>query len=185
MHKREGTLWAQRFKSVVVENEPSVIAKVAAYIDLNPVRAGLVTDPKDYRWCGYAEAAAGGRLAQRGLLKFLDGKTWKTAGASYRQMLFLRAGISGNSGKAALNRESILAVVARNGELTLAETLRLRIRYFSAGTALGSRAFVNGIHERFKEYFGPNRQTGARPLRGLKALADLYCLRDLQRAPYS
>jgi hypothetical protein len=29
---------------------------VAAYIELNPVRAGLCADPKDYRYCGYAEA---------------------------------------------------------------------------------------------------------------------------------
>jgi putative transposase len=28
---------------------------VAAYIDLNPVRAGLVDDPKDYRWCVYSD----------------------------------------------------------------------------------------------------------------------------------
>ncbi len=32
---------------------------MAAYIDLNPVRAGLVSDPKDYRWCGYGEAVGG------------------------------------------------------------------------------------------------------------------------------
>jgi hypothetical protein len=32
---------------------------VAAYIDLNPVRAGIVKDPADYRWSGYAEAVAG------------------------------------------------------------------------------------------------------------------------------
>jgi hypothetical protein len=31
---------------------------MAAYIDLNPVRAGLVKDPKDYRWCGYAQKDA-------------------------------------------------------------------------------------------------------------------------------
>jgi hypothetical protein len=31
---------------------------ISAYLDLNPVRAGLVDDPKDYRWGGYAEAMA-------------------------------------------------------------------------------------------------------------------------------
>ena len=58
---RFGTLWAERFKSVLVEDVPGVVATVAAYVDLNPVRAGLVKDPKDYRWCGYAEAMAGGK----------------------------------------------------------------------------------------------------------------------------
>jgi len=28
---------------------------MAAYIDLNPVRARMVDDPKDYRWCSYAQ----------------------------------------------------------------------------------------------------------------------------------
>ena len=29
---------------------------MAAYIDLNPVRAGMVSDPAEYRWSGYGEA---------------------------------------------------------------------------------------------------------------------------------
>ena len=41
------------------------MATVAAYIDLNPVRAALYSDPKEYRYCGYAEALAkGSALAQ-------------------------------------------------------------------------------------------------------------------------
>ena len=58
-HGRRGTLWEARFKSVLVENGYAA-RTMAAYIDLNPVRAGMVTDPKDYRWCGYGEAVAGG-----------------------------------------------------------------------------------------------------------------------------
>ena len=64
---RKGTLWEERFKSVLVDGAGDVLATMAAYIDLNPVRAGLVEDPKDYRWCGYAEAVAGGRAARAGI----------------------------------------------------------------------------------------------------------------------
>ncbi len=64
---RLGTLWMDRFKSVLVEGKGNPLQTMAAYIDLNPVRAGLVEDPKDYRWCGYAEAVAGNLKAQRGL----------------------------------------------------------------------------------------------------------------------
>lgn len=67
-HQRYGTLWAERFKSLLVEDQPGVVGTVAAYIDLNAVRAGLVSDPKDYRFCGYAEAVAGGALAREGLM---------------------------------------------------------------------------------------------------------------------
>jgi putative transposase len=33
---------------------------MAAYIDLNPVRAGMVKDPAEYRWSSYGEAVGGG-----------------------------------------------------------------------------------------------------------------------------
>jgi len=69
--KRSGTLWESRFKSVLVEGGEA-LRTVAAYIDLNPVRAGIVSDPKDYRWSGYGEAVAGGREAQAGLRKMME-----------------------------------------------------------------------------------------------------------------
>jgi putative transposase len=46
-HGRFGVLWADRFKSVLLEGGEAVAA-VVAYIELNPVRAGLCADPKDY-----------------------------------------------------------------------------------------------------------------------------------------
>ena len=51
-HNRYGTLWSERFKSVLVEGNGRVLETMAAYIDLNCVRAGLADDPKDYRFCG-------------------------------------------------------------------------------------------------------------------------------------
>jgi putative transposase len=41
---------------------------VGAYIDLNAVRAGIVDDPKDYRFCGYGEAVGKGKLGEYALL---------------------------------------------------------------------------------------------------------------------
>jgi len=57
-HSRSGVLWEDRFKSVIVED--GVAARtIAAYIDLNPMRAGMVKDPADYRWSSYGEAIGG------------------------------------------------------------------------------------------------------------------------------
>ena len=52
-HGRKGFFWGERFKSVLVENGDTLI-NCLAYIDLNPVRAGLVEQPEDYRWCSLA-----------------------------------------------------------------------------------------------------------------------------------
>ena len=49
-HHRIGTLWTERFKSVLVENSRTALMTVAAYIDLNPVRAGLVEHAVDWQW---------------------------------------------------------------------------------------------------------------------------------------
>jgi len=46
---RRGTLWEERFKSLIVEDGQTLI-NCTAYIDLNPVRAGIVARPEDYRW---------------------------------------------------------------------------------------------------------------------------------------
>jgi len=67
LHGRYGVLWAERFKSVLLEGGEA-LAALAVYIELNPVRAGLCADPKDHRYCGYAEAIAkGSSLTRQGI----------------------------------------------------------------------------------------------------------------------
>lgn len=178
-HQRFGTLWAERFKSVLVEDAPDTLRVVATYIDLNPVRAGLVSDPKDYRYCGYAAALAGRREVRAGLMGCLPPGEWRTAAAEYRMWLFVRAGASGRAGRMSLGRERILAELKRGGRLSLPEILRLRIRHLSDGVALGSREFVEGVFLRHRHRFGPRRKSGARPLRFLPQPL-LSSLRDLR-----
>ena len=55
---RTGTLWEGRFKSAAVSRDEYLIA-CSRYIELNPVRAGLVKHPKDYRWSSYRCRALG------------------------------------------------------------------------------------------------------------------------------
>ncbi|MGE9290271.1 MAG: transposase, partial [Puniceicoccales bacterium] len=98
--------------------------------------AGLVEDPKDYRFCGYAEAVAGSRLARAGLSvlgKDLEG---------YRQTLY-GYGAGEKPGKVSISREEALRVLEKEkGRLPLWVMLRCRVRYFSDGKVLGSEAFV-------------------------------------------
>ncbi len=54
-HGRRGTLWEGRFKSVLVQSGYATRV-MSAYIDLNPIRAGMVEKPEDYQWCSYGEA---------------------------------------------------------------------------------------------------------------------------------
>jgi len=165
-HDRYGTLWAERFKSVLVENEPLALRTVAAYIDLNCVRAGLVSDPKDYRFCGYAEAIATAADARTNLASFLEGKKWHDQAALYRTYLFCNAAASGHSNKKILSREAILSELKNHGRLDNAVLLRVKVRYFTDGAVLGSQEFVNHVFTRFRNYFSKKRSSGARPMGG-------------------
>ena len=57
-YQRSGTLWEGRFKSCLVQSEQYML-ELYRYIELNPVRAGMVDDPSDYRWSSYAINALG------------------------------------------------------------------------------------------------------------------------------
>ncbi len=71
-HGRRGTLWEGRFKSVLVENGHAGRV-MAAYIDLNPIRAAMVSKPEDYKWCSYGEAMQpkNNKIARKGLCRVL------------------------------------------------------------------------------------------------------------------
>jgi putative transposase len=53
---RTGTLWEGRYRACLVASDDHALA-VCRYIDLNPVRAGMVPHPRDYRWSSYAALA--------------------------------------------------------------------------------------------------------------------------------
>lgn len=194
-HERKGTLWEERFKSVLLEGpEISKLANhavkmVSGYIDLNPVRAGLVEDPKDYRWCGYAAAVAGDRASRRGVAKALGRgarTVWLSVAGEYRTLLFCAGEERGGGSTAAgyakarrgFSREQVEQVWKEGGHLPVHALLRCRVRYFTDGLALGGRSYLENYFENRREMFGPTRQTGARSMKG----ADwdgLMAIRDL------
>ena len=53
MYERSGTLWEGRYRSTLIQTDRYLLACMA-YIDLNPVRAGLVSDVRDYPWSSHA-----------------------------------------------------------------------------------------------------------------------------------
>jgi hypothetical protein len=142
-HQRYGTLWAERFKSVLVEGRGNPLQTMAAYIDLNPVRAGLVEDPKDYRFCGYAEAVVGQKAARAGLKQ-----VWADYSTNFLQahriLIFGTRGA--NRGVSEMTREKFLKVLEKeDAMLPRAAVLRCRVRYFTDGAILGSQDFVRGF----------------------------------------
>jgi hypothetical protein len=185
-YDRVGTLWESRFKSVIVEGSWQCLLKVAAYVDLNAVRAGLEDDPKDYRWCGYAEAVVGDRLARKGLAVALSqdkpDADWRDVAPRYRKVLFGMG--EEHSARAGLSRAAVAKVWQAGGKLSLAQLLRCRVRYLTDGMAVGSAAFVERVFAANRAAFSLGRQSGARRMKG-GAWGELRTARDLKLAAIS
>ncbi|GAB4166346.1 MAG: hypothetical protein Fur0039_03110 [Rhodocyclaceae bacterium] len=56
--QRSGTLWEGRYRATVVDSERCLLTPMR-YIELNPVRAGMVAHPRDYPWSSYRRNAPG------------------------------------------------------------------------------------------------------------------------------
>ena len=186
-HDRLGTLWTERYKSVLIEGETEALMATAAYIDLNPVRAGLAADPKDYRFSGYGEAMGGSDMAREGLGWVVGGgpSDWSAVCGIYRQLLYIKGqerGLTpeGIPVRPGFSRDEVAAVVEAKGKLPLATVLRCRVRYMTDGVALGSRAFVDGVFQRHRGYFSEKRRDGARAMRGAQ-WGGLFTARDLRK----
>lgn len=57
-HERTGTLWEGRYRATLIDSEQYLLA-CYRYVELNPVRAGLVAHPAQYRWSSYSANALG------------------------------------------------------------------------------------------------------------------------------
>jgi hypothetical protein len=207
-HSRFGHLWEDRFKSVIVESGAAA-RTMAAYIDLNPVRAGMVKDPAQYRWSSYGEAVGGrakgnGKKAREGLVRafycdhgvgFEAGK-WQEVSQLYRRLMGLALGKKPGPAKISQSAKGLGQTIRNTAELLesgendtvledlgMAKMLRCRMRYFTDGAVIGSKEFVNEAFASARERFGPKRKDGARKLRGCDVVASvtLWSLRDLQK----
>ena len=203
-HSRSGTLWEDRFKSVIVESGTAA-RTISAYIDLNPVRAGMVEDPADYRWSSYGEAVGGGpkgngKKAREGLVRAcmshcgagFEAEKWKEVSRIYRRAMGLALGRK--SGRAEVEKGAVRPQLntaeameaSDNGtvlpDLGMAAMLKCRIRYFTDGAVIGSKEFVNEAFAGARERFSKKRKDGARRMRGNgKAAAGvLWSARDLR-----
>ena len=170
-HDRYGPLWCDRFKSVLVEGRKEVLLVMAAYIDLNPVRAGLVRDPKQYRFCGYAEALAGNEALREGLRQVTGVPVvrgdWKVVLAEYRKLL-LSAGSGAKAGKKRLDPQEVREILERGGgDLGRFELLGHRLSYLVNGVVLGSESWVK---ERMSQLGKVDSAAGGEKIKSLLGL---------------
>ena len=197
-HGKRGHLWEERFRSVLVE-EGRAARMVSAYIDVDPVRAGMVKRPGEYRWSGWGEACAGVGKAAEGLRQvMLEGELGVSGAeeavgavsdlggslAGYGAMLEEALGRAGAEVGVAEGQTAGRAEGGGKGRRRMgeAEMLGRRLRYFTDGLVIGTRGFVDGVFALSAGYFGAGRRSGARRLAG--AETELRAMRALRVRPY-
>ena len=186
-HENQGTIWASRYKSLIVENAAESLTRVAAYIDLNPVRAEIVTDPKDYRWCGYAAAMEGFSQQRRAISHlFLEESNYGECIQSYRLILFGKGHTSKGSNEKDRGRiapEALTQLLKSEAPIAPEALYKTRVRYFTDGTAIGSKDFLDGFFLENRSAFGSRRKRAGSALPH-QLWGQLHVIRDLKKNVY-
>ena len=170
LHNRKGFFWAERFKSVIVENGDTLI-NCLAYIDLNPVRAGIVKRPEEYRFCSLGYHVQTGNKDRFlsldfGLAEFgVKGERERLK--YYRKFVYEKGGLDG------LDKEK-----ERDFQLNQVDRFRYRTRYFTDSGIIGTKAFVDRHFQRFKGHFECKHDKRGNAIPGLEGIYSMKRLSE-------
>jgi len=183
-HNRRGYFWGDRFKSVIVEKGETLI-NCLAYIDLNPLRAGLVDRPEEYRWnsLGYHVQTNNqdNFLSTDFGLKEFNVKSMKERIRRYRRYVYEAGAVNQpEKGKAKVIDGKVLEKERNKGfELSRSDRFRYRTRYFTDSGIIGSKVFVSTNYQRFKHLFYSKHEKKPRPIKGLDGMYSLKRLSEI------
>jgi len=177
-HDRKGFFWGDRFKSVIVENGDTLI-NCLAYIDLNPVRAGIVEKPEDYRWSsiGYHVQTnnKGSFLSLDFGLKACINLNDSEKFVKYREFLYEVGALESVKG-ASINKETLENERNKDFKISTVERFKYRTRYFTDSGIIGSKKFVSENYQKFKDYFQTKKNK--KPFR-ISGLGEVYSMKTL------
>jgi putative transposase len=182
-HGRRGYFWGDRFKSVIVDKGETLV-NCLAYIDLNPLRAGIVERPEDYRWnsLGY-HVQTNNRddfLSTDFGLKEFNVKNKKERIRRYRRYVYEAGALDRpEKGKLRVIDEKLIKKERiREFELSASDRFRCRTRYFTDSGIIGSKEFVSKTYLRFKHLFHSKNEKTPKPIKGLDGMYSLKRLAE-------
>jgi len=182
-HNRRGYFWGDRFKSVIVDKGETLV-NCLAYIDLNPLRAGLVDRPEDYRWnsLGYHLQTQNKDqfLSTDFGLKEFNVKSKKERIRRYRRYVY-EAGALNRPDKMqaqVIDAKVVAKERKKDFEISRISRFRYRTRYFTDSGIIGSKEFVSENYQRFKHLFHSKHAKKPKPIKGLDGVYSLKRLSE-------
>lgn len=147
-YQRRGRFWADRFKSVYLEDKRAVL-DCMLYVELNPVRAGIIERPEEWHGSSlfFREMGKDGWLVS--LKAFIDQPIEKRALREYCGRLYYRGSVPTKGGQQAISQEILDKEIARG--FATRGLYRKRLGYFVDGLAIGTEAFIRDQLSRLRE----------------------------------
>ncbi len=178
-HNRRGTLWGERFKSVIVEKGETLI-NCLAYIDLNPVRADLVDRPEEYRWCSLAYHIQTGNRCDFlsldfGLKEFGEMNDDERL-QRYRQYVYETGAV--NTSEKVINEKVVKKEKRKGYKITRLDRFKYRTRYFTDSGIIGTKEYVSQSYQRFKDIFYSKKEKIPKSIVGLDGIYSLKRLTE-------
>jgi hypothetical protein len=182
-YHRRGYFWGDRFKSVIVEKGETLI-NCLAYIDLNPIRAGMVERPEDYRWnsLGYHIQTSNRDdflSLDFGLIEFglIDVQERLKR---YRRYVYEAGALNHpQKGQARVIANDVVDTEReKKFEISRADRFRYRTRYFADSGIIGTKEFVSENYQRFKGLFMSKREKIPKRVAGLDGVFSLKRLAE-------
>jgi len=171
-YNRRGFFWGDRFKSMIVQDGLSLV-NLLAYVDLNPIRAGIVKKPEDYRWCSLGYHVQTGN--KDGLLSMDFGmKEWnefdpKEIVCKYRQFVYETGAVDAGKGKT-MDRKIVEKARKKGYKISRAERFRYRCRYFTDSGVIGGKDFVQEVFDQVKHLLGSKDERKFTPVGGVEGV---------------
>ena len=182
--RRRGSLWAGRFKNTLLESGAAVWG-CWTYIERNPVRAGMVADPADYRFCSYGVWAQSGRHpfeenAQELLVPTLGPMLQAEGLPGLEQEL--RKEFARLAAEEARQPPPAVDAAIAAAEAPVAFTLstQRRVRHWVDGLVIGSEVFVRDVMSRVRPKAAVAKHRLAVATESIPGNAPVCCWRRLR-----
>jgi REP element-mobilizing transposase RayT len=147
-HNRRGRFWADRFKSVLLEDEKAMF-DCLLYVELNPVRAGIVRRPEEFDGSSlyYRELKDDKWMAP--LTEFVHRQKRSDAIRDYKSCIYYRGSVAAKYNQAAISKRLLAEEEARG--FASEGLFAKRIRHFTDGVVIGSEEYVQEKLNRLRD----------------------------------
>lgn len=143
-----GRFWAERFQSTILMSAEAV-EDCMLYVELNPIRADLVTRPEDWKASSFHLRDLGLDAWMAPLADLLEAPDEATALRQYRAKLYSRGAVPTKEEAGAISEEVLRAEEARG--FAQSGVFTKRVRHFTRGLVLGSKGAIQEWLTRLRE----------------------------------